>query len=661
MIRRGGRGVDASEAGPGTIDDLLAAERSAEAAAQLDAIGESGSETVCYLRLRTARLRGGSVDRFVIALDELAARELAPALRVRVLAQLALGFAEKRCRGRAEATLAALDAIDAAPSRRAEARGSVDLAFDRRAEAIAAFELAARGDEPCLGELGLARAHYIEGRFDAALVHARRAEPYPLARVAALRRQAAIARVRGQWAERLRLVDAVIAATPGGDYARDDRLDRASALYAGGRRDEAIAELRALASERDDDAPGRFARGVIDHVESAGAGTGTAAADSRRVVLSLPTVRQKRDFCGPAVLEMIVRALGSDGDDASQDAIAARIHADAGTSTYALARYLAELGLHTIRFEATAERLEACLALGVPVIVEQEFATTYHVAVAIGFDRALGVVYVQDPASHVTREELASAHVARGALFRNSALVALRSSDPRRAQLAAAGVTDARHIRLVDEVDRPELRGDPERQIALLDEAIAACEDYPLAWSKRLRAEQAAARSRSRFLAALRVARTRYPDLELAHQIHADWLVAEERFEEALIELAAAQRIDPRDANSVQDEAECHQRLGRHAEATAAFWRALALDPAHVRAMENFAALALDTGDLPLAAHFSACALDVAPDNPFNHQTATRLAIARGDRAEIAARAKAGLAVAPDHELLKLWLSQTGP
>jgi hypothetical protein len=38
-------------------------------------------------------------------------------------------------------------------------------------------------------------------------------------------------------------------------------------------------------------------------------------------------------------------------------------------------------------------------------------------------------------------------------------------------------------------------------------------------------------------------------------------------------------------------------QTGRRDEATAAFWKTLAIDPTHIRATENFAGHALDGGD----------------------------------------------------------------
>ena len=86
-----------------------------------------------------------------------------------------------------------------------------------------------------------------------------------------------------------------------------------------------------------------------------------------------------------------------------------------------------------------------------PVIVEEEYSTTSHVAVAIGVDEELGLLFVQDPMTHVTSERLISAERHLGALYRNAAIVAFRPEESAIVEkLDEADVRDTEHLRLVD-------------------------------------------------------------------------------------------------------------------------------------------------------------------------------------------------------------------
>ncbi|MCA9677700.1 MAG: C39 family peptidase, partial [Myxococcales bacterium] len=400
------------------------------------------------------------------------------------------------------------------------------------------------------------------------------------------------------------------------------------------------------------DAVGRFAREVLNAIER-GAGAAGAGAAGRVMLPRFPTVTQKRNYCGPASLELVLRSHGIEVD---QDDIAPEVKRDTGSSILAMTRYLESRGLETRRFEGDGARFRACVELGLPVIVEEEYSTTSHVAVVIGVDESLGLLYVQDPMTHVTSERLLKTQGSLGAMYRNAAIVAVKPDDAaRRAALDAAGVVDGAHLRLVDGCADDGLRDDLEEVLRRCDGALALVEDYPLAWYRRLQALWAQAmrfrtgNNLARFVVELRRARVRYHDQEWPHLLHAAYLMDDSRFEEALIELENALRVDPHDSNTAQDVAECHMQGGRRDEATAAFWKTLTIDPGHVRATENFTAHALDGGDLELASHLSACALELAPHNPFNHLTASRVAQAEGRAADALVHARRCVEVAPGY------------
>ncbi len=613
----------------------------------LDSLAAKDWETVVPIALRCRIYSGEAVDRVIVDGKRWLPRAESGEGRAQVHAQIAYGLTAKRCRALATTHAEACEREAPASSLGPSVRGWIATAFDDRDAALAAYHEASSKTEPHRGWMGLARVRYVIGDFDGALAALRELGEHPRVRSGGLRVRADIARVRGDWGAFLDLIEAVLAATEGGDHRRHDQLERASALFALDRRAEGKEVYRELWRTDEADDIGRFAREVLNVVER-GSGAG------KRVMLPrFPTVTQKRNYCGPASLELVLRSHGIDVD---QDDIAPSVKRDRGSSILAMTGYLESHGLETRRFEGDAARFRACIELGLPVIVEEEYSISSHVAVVIGVDEELGILYVQDPMTHVTSERLLKTQGSLGAMYRNASIVAVRPEDEaKKAALDAAGVVDQQHLRIVDSCAAPEITDDFEEILRRCNRALELVEDYPLAWYRRLQALWAqASRVRtgnnlSRFTVELRRARVRYHDQEWPHLLHASYLMDDGRFEEALIELEHALRIDSHDSNTAQDVAECHMQTGRRDEATAAFWKTLSIDPTHVRATENFAGHSLDSGDTELAAHLVACALEMAPGNPFNHLTSARVARAQGRDDDALGHARRCVEVAPDY------------
>ena len=122
-----------------------------------------------------------------------------------------------------------------------------------------------------------------------------------------------------------------------------------------------------------------------------------APADALRRALPFPTTQQKYEFCGPAVLELCLRSLGI---DLGQDEIARQIKRERGTPMFEIVRYLADHAIVARRVVATVDKVRAAIDLGLPMIIQEEYATTSHVAVIMGYDAALEVFLVRDPMTH---------------------------------------------------------------------------------------------------------------------------------------------------------------------------------------------------------------------------------------------------------------------
>jgi|GEM_PF-2638822 len=619
----------------------------------LDGLPDDSWEKLIATVLRCRVFAGAAIDQVVITARAALTRAKGAEAIASLHGEIAYALERKRVAKLANAAAEAAVAAWPESSLGAAALGYLALRFDDRDRAVEHYTRATTLLDPRRGWFGLAQARYVLGDFAGSAAALDQLEVHPRNHVAALRMRTNLARVQSDWPTVLTHLDAILAATPDGDLHRRDRLSRASALVAMGERAAGIELYRAVWRDAEQDREGAMARAVLDHVERGGTG--------RRITLpAFPTVTQKRNYCGPASLELVLRAHGIIVD---QDAIAPEVKGDSGSAIVAMTRYLESHGLATRRFEADATRFAACLELGLPVIVQEEYSTTSHVAVVIGIDLGLGLLAVQDPMTHVPSERLVQTQTSLGALYRGAAIVAYPRTDTALASaLDAADVIDQRHLRLVDECGDEAVRSSLLDVTARCDEALGLVEDFPLAWYQRTGAmwrQFTRVRTkvdRARFVTALYRARVRYPELEWPHLLHAEFLMDENRWDEALIELAEAMRRDPGDSNTAQNIAECHQQAARDDEATAGFWNTLAVDASHVRATENFARHQLERGELDNAEHLAACALELAPDNPFNHVTASLVADKRGDRAGAIVHARRAVELSPDysHGVLRL-------
>ncbi len=405
------------------------------------------------------------------------------------------------------------------------------------------------------------------------------------------------------------------------------------------------------------------------------------------------------------MLELCLRYLDI---DLGQEEIARTVKRTTGTPMYEIVSYLRERGVAARRVEATPDRLKAAIDLGLPVIVQEEYSTTSHVAVITGYDEALGLFIANDPMTH--RQALRSFKWTEraGALFGNGGVVVLgREGEelaPLLEQADEAGLLEARHLCLLDECDRQRPKpGSGEAEDVSLQQVIELCTEalklapgFKLAWHRLWHAENAlhartgSARAREGVLARLHHVRTAFPEDEWPHQLHGHWLMDSGRYEEAFICYFEASRRDVQDANNVEEMGECKWLAGDLADAERFMLRALALEPFHARASENLAGAYLrqleeldrralgrepdvieqlttmspsvvsrDMDRTPeqilrRARHHSRVACALAPGNPYNHEVAGSL-LAREERhAESVAAFRRAREIEP-HRPFSLW------
>ncbi|MBX3247144.1 MAG: tetratricopeptide repeat protein [Myxococcales bacterium] len=559
------------------------------------------------LEVRRAELelddRATPVDEVLLALEPAlaAARGATPHdLLARAHAARVAAYVKRRCRPLAEAALAEARGLASHPAIELAA-GDLALAFDDRDEARACYERAHALDaDAAPARLALANLHYVLGDFAAC---ARWLEPLTHVSGAdgarAWRLLAASHAARDAHEAEAEAWHRVIVCAPSSDARLHDRLSLALAHAKGGERAAALEALRAVWRDDPESPAGRYARARVEHLER------SPDAPSRRLP-AFPTTAQRWNYCGPAVLELCFRYLAI---EMRQEEIADAVKREHGTPMFEIAAFLRRHGLVARRIAATPERLRAAIDLGVPVIVQEEYSTTSHVAVITGYDSALGVFFAADPATHRPTIKPFEWTERAGDLFGNGGLVVLGRDDDAETQARcaaadAAGLVDEPHLELLDRASelRPRVSGGDgheeaaaEEVIQLCDEALAIDASFKLAWHHRtwarldLYARHRSPASQGALLTDLYLVRSRFPQDEWPHQLHGRFLHEERRYYEAFVAYFEAWRRDPDDARDLEGMGEAMWLAGNLEAAEKYLLDAIAAEPHHPRAIETLA------------------------------------------------------------------------
>lgn len=377
-----------------------------------------------------------------------------------------------------------------------------------------------------------------------------------------------------------------------GDFNANERLMLATAYAAQADQDSLNAaeeELKIIASGNPDDNLTNYAQKRLEYLERSKADKSDAYAR-----LPFPTVHQKRDFCGPAVLELCLRSLGI---ELSQDEIANSVKRETGTPMYEIMSFLEDRNIEAHRIVATLEKLKRAIDLGFPIIAQEEYSTTNHVMVITGYDDRLGLFVCQDPMTH--RAQLKSYEWIEhsGQLFGNGVVVIIgrqeEIDDNIRKKLVENDIFSHEAFALLDQADRMRKDARSEGQeAAVIDEVLVACEealaidpDYQLAWYRRAWAELSRYRFspdfRSYAVRALHSARVRWSGSEWPHQLHANLLEIDGRWREAFVEHLSAHRADPDDGENIAHMSYCLGTLGNVKEGIEYSHLSLKLLPSH--------------------------------------------------------------------------------
>ena len=467
------------------------------------------------------------------------------------------------------------------------ARGRALLSLDQRPEAEAMLAASVAKQRTGAATVTLAHARYVLGHFQDALDEVAKVPDGDAAELAALRLRAQVQGARGEHAAEAETLAKLVQAAPESDWRVSDRVALAVAYATLERLADAKAELEWVAKQDKDPGAARYARTRIGFLDR-------ATDAKRRVLAAFPTTHQKRNHCGPAVLELCARYLGFDLDP---DVIAKQVRRGEGTPMFEITRFLAEHAIAHRRAVMDDERLKKAIDLGFPVILQEEYSTTSHVAVVTGYDDRLGVFVVTDPMTHHSGTRPYGWNDHAGELFGCGVVVVLGREGPETDEKAkgadAAGIVDAAHLRLMDEADRTrpsglsgETNNSVHELIVTATRAIAAEPDFRLAWLRRTGARLEVYRrtrnedAQDEFLADLYEVRTRFPNDEWPHQIHARYLDYESRYSESAAMWSEALRVDPGDGNNACSLGAMKFFTGDLAGAKKTLWRALS-DFAH--------------------------------------------------------------------------------
>lgn len=629
--------ISAVDAVGGATDALLVRGRGATVLERYDqayqvfgALGQRREITerqLADLRIARAALLRQSSSSYDEALD-LAARGAALAERAGDAALAAEGhveaaraFAKKRARELADERIKRAHAAKPNDPFVLAGEGDVLVAFDERSLALEKYA-AARALGPVgerLGRAGAANVAFLLGQFDEAFAHLAALTPARSSEVAVRRLRARLLLAQQRWAEAVYAFDDVIARGVGSERGSMDKYERAGALYragwfphAKGAYDEIaatpeksrhvdLAKRHAKLLARPDVAQRRWAR-----------------------LVAFPTVAQLRSHCGPAACELYLRYFGI---PASQIEVARQIkEPDAGTSIYKMRRFLENAGFHTRRVEAELPLLKRLVDAQVPVIMEEDYVATGHVAVAIGYDDVRELLEVQDPMSHEIRETCYEDLAELRELSNHGALVAVPRGDAvRMAALDRIGAVECRYMSLIDEAWATLDAGRAEEGDRLALESQAIRRDYEMGWFYRFQRaitrfeRESTAENRLGMHGIVAEVRALWPDEDWPEQLHGEALMADGRYSEAEGAFKRARDREPRDPRTWASLGMCEMALGKDDAAYDSFSQALRRDPAHRTANGRLAWLALDRGEVDRAFTLNAVARRLAPKHPLNH------------------------------------------
>lgn len=361
-----------------------------------------------------------------------------------------------------------------------------------------------------------------------------------------------------------------------------------------------------------------------------------AAIGSRRRLAAFPTTVQRRNYCGPSTVELVLRYWqGSSG--LTNDQIAEKIkYSISGTPLYRMREFFHLAGFDTIRCQAPVSVLQKAIDAGFPVVIQEEYPGSSHVAVVIGYDMGDGTIELQDPMTHIVTTAPVDKLNQLRRTYMDSALIAFPRGQGYEKTLARLEIFDEQAFVWTDQAVLEIEAGRFQAAIGLLEKAIRRKPDLSLSWMlllhthleewQRLLVEKfppgddnpELGMMRDKFYAALRRARRRLPEAEFIHQFAGWGALADHDYERALESFRRACFIDSEDARNHASLAECYFELRDYPGALNAAWDGLHCD-ASVPAVNIWLARSLAAQSNENDFHYAQAAVDLDDENWLAH------------------------------------------
>lgn len=417
-----------------------------------------------------------------------------------------------------------------------------------------------------------------------------------------------------------------------------------------------------------------------------------ATAGARHRLKAFPTTVQRRDYCGPCTIELVLR-YWQGALDLNNDRIAEVVKIPGGgTPTYRMREFFHLVGFDTVRCLTTTQQVKALVDAGYPLIVQHEYAQSSHVAVVIGYDDApptpegqtpVPVIELQDPMTHAITPMSVEEFEGRRQLYLASAIVAFPRGQGHDHVLGRLELFDEPVVVWTDQAGLALDEGRSNVAAELMARATAKRPDYQMAWLlwlsaeanrwdaarrttppatpvKSLAAKLVAAQAetteaaRERFMTVLTQARGHHPNAEFLHRSAGDAAWNENEFTQAAEAYAGACAADEEDAYNYASLAASHYVLREMDKAQDAAIKArnrmASLPGANV-----WMALAMAVQNQSNAYHYARCARELAPNWWRTHHAWARVMLLQNNDAEARPAVDAALALAPNEpELLAL-------
>jgi tetratricopeptide (TPR) repeat protein len=357
---------------------------------------------------------------------------------------------------------------------------------------------------------------------------------------------------------------------------------------------------------------------------------------SRRRLAAFPTLIQRRNYCGPSTVELVMR-YWKNGWSITNDQIAEKVKTSpSGTPLFRIREFFHLIGFDTVRTLAPAETLKKLIAAGIPAIIQQAFPNSSHVSIVIGYDETNKTIELQDPMTHavvhVSEAELAKSR----RLYLESAILAYPKKRGYDQILAQLDLYDNPAILWTDEA---VIRMDEDKfdeAASLLGRAVKRLPEHALSWILLLhvcfeiwqRAQQTEPRksvgigldsynsmvdtTREKFFSILHRAKRIHPETEFVFTFEGNAALVENNFPEALAGFEKASRINPDDAVIQASIAECLYGMRQFEPAKMAALRSLELDTS-LPAANAWMARALYSLGEPHATYYARAAVELAP------------------------------------------------